>query len=99
MSNRIVTGGAGEATGAEVEIGRVCVRTPDVGLCSAGGFGAAGAAVGSGFCWVWTRVFTTSIGQVSTPAIPPAVTAVKTSSPNPMSREPTHSFATRCSCS
>lgn len=44
-----------------------------------------GRGAASGFCCVCIRVLTTSSGQVITPAIPPAVAAVSTSSWNPIS--------------
>jgi hypothetical protein len=53
----------------------------------------------SGFRWVWILVLTTSSGQVKTPAMPPAVVAVKISRPKPISRWPTHCLAHCCSCS
>lgn len=53
----------------------------------------------SGLCCVWVLVFTTSSGQVITPAMPPAVVAVRISNGNPMSLLPTHFFASFCSCS
>lgn len=52
-----------------------------------------------GLTWVWILVLTTSSGHVITPAIAPALAAVKTSKPRPMSLPPTHCFAHFCSCS
>jgi len=59
----------------------------------------SGIGEASGLCWVCILVFTTSSGQVRTPAIPPAVAAVAISNPKPMSLCPTHAFASFCSCS
>lgn len=44
-------------------------------------------------CCVWILVFTTSSGVVITPAIPPALAAVKISNGNPMSWEPMYRLA------
>lgn len=97
-----------DVEGDDVDIGRDCVRDGDVdcpatglgrGLSFTDGSEGLAAVNWSGFCCVWILVFTTSSGQVITPAIPPAVVAVKISNPKPMSRLPTQSFAYFCSCS
>lgn len=52
-----------------------------------------------GLSCVWIMVFTTSNGQVITPAMPPAVAPVSISRPSPISLLPTHFLAKSCSCS
>lgn len=90
--------------GEEVEIGRVdCFGggLPDLGEAECleedvgrgDVFGVAEATAGVSVCCVWMRVLTTSSGVVITPAIPPAVAAVKISSGNPMLFDPIYRFA------
>lgn len=74
----------------DVSLGLVCI-SPEAVTCFAPGV--------SGFCCVWIRVLTTSRGQVMTPAIPPAVVAVRISNPSPISLCPTQCLAYFCSCS
>ena len=47
----------------------------------------------------WILVFTTSSGQVITPAMPPADAPVKISKGRPIFLLPVHCFASFCSCS
>jgi hypothetical protein len=56
-------------------------------------FGAVVAGEAVGLTCVCMRVLTTSSGVVITPAIPPAVAAVKISNGRPMSCDPMYRFA------
>ena len=88
---------AGDAEESKLEIG---LTTGIVAACGCGFVALAGEICPSrGLICVWIRVFTTSKGQVMTPAIPPAVAPVRTSRPKPISLLPAHCFAHFCSCS
>jgi hypothetical protein len=86
--------------GEEVEMDRVCEFVElIVGfnvVCREAEDSTIGWLIAIGgvtLCWVWMRVFTTSRGVVKTPAMPPALAAVATSSGSPMLFEPMYRFA------